>query len=206
MAKSKTILKREHGKTRRDKARGKTGHNPTQDPDTSKDSETLDNVLADLDYEHIALGFDDSEQQESANRSVSSERPTINEGSVEQEQESQQNLEGIEYLVAFGELFDHLYPRNLHDKLQNLADGMAGTSFNTAARNSPLVKKFNQVVNGAGFQLIYPETGEKVRLRFIDPPRAKAGYFQLRTANSEQRGVYTGAGFPTLQITSSDNV
>ena len=53
-------------------------------------------------------------------------------------------------LAALGLLYDHLYPRNLQEKLQTILDKMTGLHYHSAARNSPLVRKLKQIVNGAG--------------------------------------------------------
>lgn len=147
--------------------------------------EMLDDVLAGLDYEHIALGLEPE---------VFSIEET-KEAVLKIEQSAEENP-----LFALGLLYDHLYPRNLQDKLQTILGNMAGLHYNSAAQNSPLVRKLNQIANGAGFELIDARTGLVVRMRFIDPPRAKSGYFQLRTANAEQTAVSTGTTFPMLRV------
>jgi len=158
----------------------------------TKERETLDSVLAGLDYEHITLGFD----TESHSRETKAEQtPKRAETSLKTTLAVQENP-----LAALGLLYDHLYPRNLQDKLQAILGNMAGLNYNSAAQNSPLVSKLKKIINGAGFELIHAETGQVVRIRFIDPPRAKSGYFQLRTADAEQTAVYTGVTFPKLQI------
>ena len=82
---------------------------------------------------------------------------------------------------------------------------MAALHYHSDAKNSPLIRKLQQIVNGAGFELIDARTGQVVPMRFIDPPRTKSGYFQLRTANTEQTTVYTGVTFPSLQIQPKTN-
>ena len=82
---------------------------------------------------------------------------------------------------------------------------MAGFNYDSAAQNSPMVSKLKQIINGAGFELSHAETGQVVRIRVIDPPRVKSGYYQLRTANTEQTAVYTGVTLPTLQIRPKAN-
>lgn len=154
--------------------------------------ETLDDVLAELDYEHIALGL---EPESSSRDSKMLETSQTVELAVKTEASAEENP-----LAALGLLYDHLYPRNLQENLQTILDKMTGLHYHSAAQNSPLVRKLKQIVNGAGFELIYAETGQVVRMRFIDPPRAKSGYFQLRTADAEQTAVYTGVTFPNLQI------
>ena len=147
--------------------------------------EMLDDVLAGLDYEHIAFGL----ETEAFSTEETAEAVLKTEQSAEEDP-----------LAALGLLYDHLYPRNLREKLQSILDKIAGLHYYSAAQNSPLVRKLKQILNGAGFKLIYAETGQVVRMRFIDPPRAKSGYFQLRTADAEQTAVYTGVTFPKLQI------
>ena len=161
-----------------------------------KERETLNNVLAALDYEHIALGF------ERASHSVNSsaEGPKTSETAIQTESSSQENP-----LAALGLRYDHLYPGNLQDKLQTILANMAGFNYDSAAQNSPLVSKLKQIINGAGFELSHAETGQLVRSRFIDPPRAKPDHFQLRTADAEQTAVYTGVTFLTLQIPPETN-
>ena len=184
-------VKRTSSSRQQRRAERKQRKNKTEEIKT-KERETLDNVLAGLDYEHIALGFDtephssDTRTEETPKRAETSLKPTL---------AVQENP-----LAALGLLYDHLYPRNLRDKLQTILANMAGFNYNSAAQNSPLVSKLKQILNGAGFKLIYAETGQVVRMRFIDPPRAKSGYFQLRTADAEQTAVYTGVTFPKLLI------
>ena len=184
-------VKRTSSSRQQRRAERKQRKNKTEEIKT-KERETLDNVLAGLDYEHIALGFDtephssDTRTEETPKRAETSLKPTF---------AVQENP-----LAALGLLYDHLYPRNLQDKLQTILANMAGLNYNSAAQNSPLVSKLKQIINGAGFELIHAETGQVVRIRFIDPPRAKSGYFQLRTADAEQTAVYTGVTFPKLQI------
>ena len=158
----------------------------------AKQRETLDDVLAELDYEHIALGL---EPESSSRDSKMLETSETVELAVKTEASAEENP-----LAALGLLYDHLYPRNLQDKLQTILDKMTGLHYHSAAQNSPLVRKIKQIVNGADFELIYAETGQVVRMRFIDPPRAKSGYFQLRSADAEQTAVYTGVTFPNLQV------
>ena len=158
----------------------------------AKQRETLDDVLAELDYEHIALGL---EPEARPGDSHVHETPNASELVAKRKSSSVENP-----LDGFNLLYDQLYPRNLKDKLQTILDEMAGLHYRSAAQNSPLVRKLKQIVNGAGFELIDAETEQVVHIRFIDPPRAKSGYFQLRTADADQTATYTGVTFPNLQI------
>ena len=186
MAAKRTSISRQQRRAERKHRKGL----PEQTPIYRR--ETLDDVLAELDYEHIALGL---EPESSSRDSKMLETSETVELAVKTEAPAEENP-----LAALGLLYDHLYPRNLQEKLQTILDKMNGLHYHSAAQNSPLVRKLKQIVNGAGFELIYAETGQVVRMRFIDPPRAKSGYFQLRTADAEQTAVYTGVTFPNLQI------
>ncbi|MBA62314.1 MAG: hypothetical protein CMJ76_08095 [Planctomycetaceae bacterium] len=186
MAAKRTSISRQQRRAERKHRKGLPEQTPTHR------RETLDDVLAELDYEHIALGL---EPESSSRDSKVHETPETADLAVKTEPSAEENP-----LAALGLLYDHLYPRNLRDKLQTILDKMAGLHYHSAAQNSPLVRKLKQIVNGAGFELVYAETGQVVRMRFIDPPRAKSGYFQLRTADAEQTAVYTGVTFPNLQV------
>ena len=100
-------------------------------------------------------------------------------------------------------LHKQLYPSDIKVQISTTLKRLEGHCYLRAAMNRRLVKKLNQIVRGAGFVLTYRVSSEVINLRFIDPPRAKSGYFQLRTANRIQKAVYTGAKFPALKLQKS---
>jgi hypothetical protein len=101
-------------------------------------------------------------------------------------------------------LHKQLYPSDIEVQISNTLKTLDGHCYLRAAMNQRLVKKLNQIVRGAGFVLTYGDSKEVINLRFIDPPRAKTGYFQLRTADRVQKAIYTGAKFPALKLQRSE--
>lgn len=101
-------------------------------------------------------------------------------------------------------LHKQLYPSDIEVQISATLNALEGHCYLLAAKNRRLVKKLNQIVRGAGFVLTYGDSKEVINLRFIDPPRAKTGYFQLRTADRVQKAIYTGAKFPALKLQRSE--
>ena len=97
-------------------------------------------------------------------------------------------------------LHQQLFPSDTADRIQLIFDQIAGKAFPTSQANKRIVLQINQILAGTGLKCAFKETGQKIRLRFINPPRSKHGYFQLRTSNAQQIAVFTNSQFPSLQV------
>ena len=127
MAAKRTSISRQQRRAERKHRKGL----PEQTPIYRR--ETLDDVLAELDYEHIALGL---EPESSSRDSKMLETSQTVELAVKTGASAEENP-----LAALGLLYDHLYPRNLQENLQTILDKMTGLHYHSAAQNSPLVRK-----------------------------------------------------------------
>ena len=125
MAAKRTSISRQQRRAERKHRKGL----PEQTPIYRR--ETLDDVLAELDYEHIALGL---EPESSSRDSKMLETSETVELAVKTEAPAEENP-----LAALGLLYDHLYPRNLQEKLQTILDKMTGLHYHSAAQNLSLI-------------------------------------------------------------------
>ena len=101
MAAKRTSISRQQRRAERNHRKGL----PEQTPIYRR--ETLDDVLAELDYEHIALGL---EPEASPGDSHVHETPNASELVAKRKSSSVENP-----LDGFNLLYDQLYPRNLMD-------------------------------------------------------------------------------------------
>lgn len=97
-------------------------------------------------------------------------------------------------------LHQQLFPADTASRMQLILDKLAGKAFPTSEANNNLVLQINQILAGTGLQCIFNETSQRIRLRFINPPRSRHGYFQLRTSDAQQQAIFTKAHFPSLLI------
>jgi len=101
-------------------------------------------------------------------------------------------------------LHQQLFPPDTASRMQLILDQLAGKAFPTSQANKHLVLQINQILAGTGLKCVSRDTGQKIRLRFINPPRSRHGYFQLRTSNAQQLAVFTNSQFPSLQVSIAD--
>lgn len=98
------------------------------------------------------------------------------------------------------QLVRQLFPDDLLSQIQALLDKLSGASFGSYSDNKRIVEQLNLLSRAYRFHFVIRGDDRPVRLRCINPPRARQGYFQARTADSRQRAIYTGATLPALVI------
>jgi len=142
-------------------------------------NELLDSVLAGLSYQDIPMS---SEQ-------ATASRPTDN-----------------ELLDDFGlnDLHRQLFPHDTISRMQVILDQLTGKAFPSDKANKNMVTQINQILAGTNLQCTFKDTGQTARLRFINPPRSKHGYFQLRTSDARQLALFTKSHFPAIQIIAAN--
>jgi hypothetical protein len=84
--------------------------------------------------------------------------------------------------------------------LQSVLSGLAGQSFETYEENLAIVRQVNAVARALDVGLRMRDSGEFVRIRCVNPPRSKHGSIQARSADRDQRALFTGDSFPDLKI------
>jgi hypothetical protein len=84
--------------------------------------------------------------------------------------------------------------------LQSVLTGLAGRSFETYEENLAIVRQVNAVARALDVGLRMRASGESVRIRCVNPPRSKHGSIQARSADRDQRALFTGDSFPDLVI------
>ena len=105
---------------------------------------------------------------------------------------------------GLNELHRRLFPHDTVSRMQLILDQLAGKAFPTCEANKNMVAQINQILAGTDLQCIFRDTGQKTRLRFINPPRSKHGYFQLRTSDARQLAIFTKSHFPAIQVITAN--
>jgi len=121
-------------------------------------------------------------------------------------QEKGANEAGTALIDDFGlnVLHQQLLPPDTIPRMQLILDQLAGKAFPTYEENKNMVAQINQILAGTDLQCIFRDTGQKTRLRFINPPRSKHGYFQLRTSDARQLAIFTKSHFPAIQVITAN--
>ena len=101
---------------------------------------------------------------------------------------------------ALRQLHEILFPTDIAARIQQLLNQFCEKQPSNKDEYKAIASLLNQVINGAKLTLIFPPSGKPVRLRVISPTRSDKAYFQLRTANAKQQGLYTGLKFPPLTV------
>ena len=101
---------------------------------------------------------------------------------------------------ALRQLHEILFPTDIAARIQQFLNQFCEKQPSNKGEYMAIASLLNQVINGAKLTLIFPPSGKPVRLRVISPARSDKAYFQLRTANAKQQGLYTGIKFPPLIV------
>jgi hypothetical protein len=104
------------------------------------------------------------------------------------------------------QLVKQLFPDDLLHQIQGLLDKLSGCSFGSYSDNKRIVEQLNLLSRAYRFHFVIRGDDRPVRLRCINPPRARQGYFQARTADSRQRAIYTGATLPAMVIDTTHHL
>ena len=98
--------------------------------------------------------------------------------------------------VLSDEIRQERYERSLDEVLSQLA-GQPLPSYRDGVE---IVEKLNLVAKALGVNFKLAESGRRVNLRCVNPPRCKRGNFQARAADKTQKALFTGDTFPNLEI------
>jgi hypothetical protein len=98
------------------------------------------------------------------------------------------------------QLHEILFPTDIAARIQQFLNQFCEKQPSNKGEYKAIASLLNQVINGAKLTLIFPTGGKPVRLRVISPAGSDKAYFQLRTANAKQQGLYTGIKFPPLIV------
>lgn len=104
------------------------------------------------------------------------------------------------------QLVKQLFPDDLLKQIQGFLDKLSGCSFGSYSDNKQIVDQLNLLSRAYRFHFVIRGDDRPVRLRCINPPRARQGYFQARTADSRQRAIYTGATLPAMVIDTTHHL